>query len=184
MPILPDRENTLRDCIREGVGQKLWAVAIGDTETNVYRTLIQTIEEFDRLGALFDGSASMIKGDLLELVREEQHPRSAEDGEQDDGLEQPPPETSTEQTGEQGRLIPRPTKRLTRIKLSVRDLSVAKTSNLQPYLFRVLQEQDAGAEVSVTIEVSSDAGISEEALNQRIVEGFSQLGIAVEWQEG
>ena len=184
LPILPDRENTLRDCIREGVGQKLWAVAIGDTETNVYRTLIQTIEEFDSLGALFDGSASMIKGDLLELIREEQHPRSAEDGEQDDGLEQPPPETSTEQTGEQGRLIPRPTKRLTRIKLSVRDLSVAKTSNLQPYLFRVLQEQDAGAEVSVTIEVSSDAGISEEALNQRIVEGFSQLGIAVEWQEG
>ena len=37
--------------------------------------------------------------------------------------------------------------------------------------------------MNVTIEVSSDAGISEEALNQRIVEGFSQLGIAVEWQE-
>ena len=67
LPILPDRENTLRDCIREGVGQKLWAVAIGDTETNVYRTLIETIEEFDSLGALFDGSASIGQGRLARI---------------------------------------------------------------------------------------------------------------------
>ena len=74
LPILPDREKTLRDCLREGVGQKLWAVAIGDAETNVYRRLIETTEEFDGLNALFDGSASLVKGDLLELIREELHP--------------------------------------------------------------------------------------------------------------
>ena len=185
LPILPDRENTLRDCLREGVGQKLWAVVIGDAETNVYRSLIETAEEFDSLSSLFDGSASLVKGDLLYLVREEvrpgDHPTDA--GGQDGDSEPPQPDTGKEQSEGQGTPIPRPAKRLARVKLSVRDLSVAKTSNLQPYLFRVLQEQDAGAEVSVTIEVSSEAGISEEALNQRIVEGFNQLGITVEWGE-
>ena len=122
---------------------------------------------------------------MLYLVREELSPedRPTDDSEQAGGSEQPRTDTGTEQSDEQGLLIPRPARRLARVKLRVRDLSVAKTGNLQPYLFRVLQEQDAGAEVNVTIEVSSDAGISEEALNQRIVEGFSQLGIAVEWQE-
>ena len=38
--------------------------------------------------------------------------------------------------------------------------------------------------MNVTIEISSDAGISEEVLNRRIVEGFSQIRIALEWQEG
>ena len=75
-------------------------------------------------------------------------------------------------------------KRLTRVKLDVHDLAVAKTNNLQPYLFKVLQEQDAGAEVSVTIEVTSDAGIPQDVLDQRIVEAFDQLGIAVRWREG
>ena len=181
LPILPDRENTLRDCLREGVGQKLWAVAIGDAKTNVYRSLIETTEEFDGISALFDGSASLVKGDLLELIREELHPVTGSssdetqlqlDGQTLDSegakqIKEGPTPAST---------IPAPHKRLTRVKLSVRDLSVAKTSNLQPYLFRVLQEQDAGAEMNVTIEVSSDAGISEEALNERIVEGFQPAG--------
>lgn len=56
---------------------------------------------------------------------------------------------------------------------------VAKTSNLQPYLFRVLQEQDAGAELTIAIEATSGAGISTEALEKRIVEAFEQLGIDV-----
>ena len=185
LPILPDRENTLRDCLREGIRQKLWAVAIGDAKTNVYQSLIETTEEFDGLNALFDGSASLIRGDLLYLVREELRPgdRPTDDGGQESDSEPPQPDTGKEQSEEQGPPIPRPVKRLARVKLSVRDLSVGKTSNLQPYLFRVLQEQDAGAEVNVTIEVSSDAGISEEALDHRIVEGFGQLGISVEWQE-
>ena len=188
LPILPDREKALGDCLREGVGQKLWAVAIGDAETNVYRSLVETTEAFDVISNLFDGSASLVKGDLLDLIREELHPgtgsSSDETRPQLDG--QPRDSEGAEQIKEGPTpppTIPAPHKRLTRVKVSVRDLSVAKTSNLQPYLFRVLQEQDAGAEMNVTIEVSSDAGISEEALNQRIVEGFNQLGIAVEWQE-
>ena len=64
------------------------------------------------------------------------------------------------------------------------DVPIAKTSNLQPYLFRVLQEQDAGAELVVTIEVKSGAGIPEDVLEKRIVEGFEQLGVSVEWEEG
>ena len=185
LPILPDREKTLRNCLREGVGQKLWAVAIGDAETNKYRSLSVTTEEFDGIGALFDGSAWLVKGTLLDLIREQlgSGDRSTDGSGQEGSSERPGTGTSTKQSREQKPSIPLPAKRFARVKLSVSDLSVAKTSNLQPYLFRVLQEQDAGAEVSVTIEVSSDAGISEEALNQRIVEGFSQLGIAVEWQE-
>ena len=30
LPILPNREETLRDCIRDGVSTGLWAIAIGD----------------------------------------------------------------------------------------------------------------------------------------------------------
>ena len=185
LPILPDRELALRDCLREGVGQKLWAVAIGDAETNVYRSLIETTEEFDGISTLFDGSALLVKGDLLYLIREELRPGEVqtEEREQVDDSAPPQIDNGEEQSGEQGTLIPRPVKRLARVKLSVRDLSIAQTSNLQPYLFKVLQNQDAGAELNVTIQVSSDAGISEEALNQLIVEGFGQLGIAVEWQE-
>ena len=70
------------------------------------------------------------------------------------------------------------------MRLNLRDLAVGKTNNLQPYLFRVLQDQDAGAELTVTIEVSSDAGIPEEVLNRRIVEGLEQLDINIGWEEG
>ena len=70
------------------------------------------------------------------------------------------------------------------MRLRLEDLPIAKTSNLQPYLFRVLQEQDAGTELEVTIVVKSGAGIPEDVLEQRIVEGFEQLGVSVEWEEG
>lgn len=46
----------------------------------------------------------------------------------------------------------------------------------------MLQEQDPAAEVTVTIEVQSGAGISEEAIEKRIVEGFDQLGITLRWE--
>ena len=81
-------------------------------------------------------------------------------------------------------MIPPPAKRLTRVRLNINNLDVSKTGNLQPYLFKLLQEQDAGARVNVTIEVSSTSGISQDILNQRIVEGFDQLGIEVKWEEG
>ena len=47
---------------------------------------------------------------------------------------------------------------------------------------KVLQEQDPLAELSLIIDVSSGAGVSEEALERRIVEGLEQLGIAVTWE--
>ena len=191
LPILPDREDTLRTCIREGVSRKLWGVAIGDSATSSYRELIETPDELDRLGTLFDGSASLVKGDMLQLVRDELRPKAGPEPESGDGKTER--ESGSEGEYEKGQVlsggtieeerIPTP-KRLTRVKLDVHGLAVAKTNNLQPYLFKVLQEQDAGAEVSVTIEVTSDAGISQDVLDQRIVEAFDQLGIAVRWEEG
>ena len=66
--------------------------------------------------------------------------------------------------------------------LSLQDLDVTKTTNLQPYLFRVLQDQDALAAINISIEVTSGAGIPEDVLEGRIVEGLSQLGIEVRWE--
>ena len=184
LPILPIREQTLRDCIREGIAQNLWAVAIGDNRTMTYLQLIDSADALDQLGALFDGSASLVAGDLLVLIREElggaaetSPPGSDESkpvpGGTEEGVREkrPPPD------------IPSP-KRFNRVRLSVSDLAVAKTNNLQPYLFKFIQEQDAGAEINVSIEVSSSAGISQETLEWRIVEGLDQLGITVTWEEG
>ena len=188
LPILPDREKTLRDCLREGVGQKLWAVAIGDTDTDTYQKLIETTDEFDLLNSLFDGSASLVKGDRLSTIRLELggEAESADLGEEQSGSGEPEGTsggTDPKGKGSQPDLIPPPSRRLARIRLAVNGLSIGRTTNLQPYLFKVIQDQDAGAELNLTIEVTSDAGISEESLNQRIVEGFSQLGIDVDWQE-
>ncbi len=187
LPILPNREETIRDCIREGVSQQLWAVAVGDVATSKYQELIEKPEGVDNLTTLFDGSASLVKGDMLQLIREELHPRGPERG--DDEAESENGQAKIEEHDDTGRkiidpVIPAPAKRLTRIRLNVDDLAVAKTNNLQPYLFRVLQEQDAGAEVSMTIEVTSNAGISQDVLDQRIVEAFDQLGISIKWNEG
>ena len=187
LPILPDREETLRACIREGVSQGLWTVAIGDVSTNKYRELVEKPEGVDELTTLFDGSASLVKGDMLQLIREELKPEEPE--RKEDETEGESGQRKDEEHGDPGsktsdHVIPPPPKRLTRVRLDVDDLAVAKTNNLQPYLFKVLQEQDAGAEVSVTIEVSSDAGIPESILEERIVEAFDQLGISVKWKEG
>ena len=184
LPILPNREETLRACIREGVSQKLWAVAIGDATTSKYQALIEKPEGVDGVSTLFDGSASLVKGDMLQLVREELHPEEPERGEDEGEGEEGQTEEHGKTTGKiSDQLIPAPPKRLRRVRLDVDDLAVAKTNNLQPYLFKVLQEQDAVAELSVTIEVTSDAGISQDVLNQRIVEAFEQLGISVRWTE-
>jgi hypothetical protein len=49
-------------------------------------------------------------------------------------------------------------------------------------LFKALADQDPAAQIDLTIDVSSNAGISDESLNKRIVEGLEQLGIDVEWR--
>jgi len=66
----------------------------------------------------------------------------------------------------------------------LQDLPIAKTSNLQPCLFHVLQEVDAGAELVFTIEVKTGAGIPEDVLEQRIVQDLEQLQILVEVEVG
>ena len=182
LPILPSREDTLRACIREGVSQKLWAVAIGDMVTSTYQDLIETSDALDKFGTLFDGSASLVKGELLELIREQLYPETTPVP--PDEPEVKPVDLDKRTLRETEPVIPAPAKRLARVRLNVNHLAVAKTNNLQPYLFKVLQEQDAGAEVNLTIEVSSGAGIPQDVLDQRVVEAFDQLGIEVRWQEG
>ena len=190
LPILPNREETLLASIREGIGQGLWGVAIGEMSSFTFQDLIETPADLDKFGTLFDGSASLVKGALLDLVREEVRPTPPEepDTREDDSptpvadaIHDPHPEWPPIPPTP---VIPPPEKRLARVRLNLQDLAVAKTNNLQPYLFRVLQEQDAGAEINITIDVSSAAGISEDVLNARIVEAFDQLGISIDWQEG
>lgn len=181
LPILPQRDESLRACIREGIKDKLWAVAIGDNETGKYVQLVETSEELDTVSSLFDGSASLVKGDLRDLIRMELGGPP---------VQAPPEPPQAPGSDEKPRVpgappappIPAPAARHTRIRLKLDHLSIAKTSNLQLYLFKVLQEQDAAATLSLIIDATSDAGISEEVLNRRIVEGLEQLGIRVEWE--
>lgn len=184
LPILPKREETLLECIREGVKQGLWAVAIGDCANLKFDRLVENPDQLTAFVNLFDGSACLLKGGLLELVRETLTPGvqppippgpkpAINDGPGVTYAPTPPPP-----------VIPAPTRRLTRLKLRLTGLGVAKTGNLQPYLFKVLQEQDAAAELSMTLEVKSGAGIPVDVLEKRIVEGFEQLGITVQWEEG
>jgi len=78
-----------------------------------------------------------------------------------------------------GGVIPVPTTRLSHIAIRIDALEIGKTGNLQPYLFKVIQEYDAGAEVSLSIEIESDAGIPDDVLKKRIIEGLEMLGIQV-----
>ena len=180
LPILPDRGETLRQCIREGIGQKLWAVAIGDNETSTYRTLIERPEDLDDISELFDGSASLVKGAYWELIREQLHPAGVEptpiiEPKPDDDLEPTPPPP-----GPKPPVITAP-KRHGRVRLRVSNLPVSKTFNLQNYLFKPLQGQDPLATISISIDVISDAGIGEEVLEKSIAEAFDQLGFTLEW---
>ena len=180
LPILPDREATLRACIRDGISTGLWAVAIGDAGENRYQRLVEGVAEFDRLVSLFDGSASLVKGELLDLIRAELRPEPVEPPDPVDPQPQPseprPPEPPSP-------VVTPPARRLKQVRLNVSGLAVGKANNLQPYLFRVLQQQDAGAEVQVSIVVRSEPGIPEDILDGQIVEAFEQLGISVDWEE-
>lgn len=199
LPMLPKRDETLRRCIREGIEQGLWAVAIGDGESQHWTTLIESGMELDGLTTISDGLTWLVKGAYRDLVREELRvPDGANDGRgtydpgdtgarsgDDDGgpsvdetgpaVETPGPSTGTD------RVIARP-KRHGRVRLTLDQLPITKTSNLQPYLFKFVQTDDPFAKVTITIEVESGPGIDEETIERKIVEGFSQLGIAVRWE--
>jgi len=173
LPILPDREATLRHCIREGVANNRWAVAIGDPGVGRYQSLIESTTDLDAVNVLFDGSASLVKGDMRELIREELRPGNNQEPQQVYG--------TGPQGGDVSPQIPPPAKRLTRIRLGISHLPVTKTNNLQQYLFRVLQQEDAVAELDLTIHVTSERGISEDVLTDKILEAFDQLGVSVNW---
>lgn len=179
LPILPQREQTLRACIGEGLKDKLWGIAIGDAKTSSFQKLVEMPEDLDSVVVLFDGSASLVRGELSELIREQL-------GQKREPVEVTP--EGGEEPGEGGgagagtTTIPRPAKRVSHVKIHIDNLGIAKTGNLQPYLFRVLQEQDAGAEVTVVVEVNSAAGIPADVLEKRIAEAFDQLGITVRWE--
>lgn len=178
LPMLPNREETLRACFKEGVKSDLWAVAIGDSASGSYQRLIRQADGLDGFVALFDGSTSLVRGTLVEQIVEQL-------GEKAKAPEETPPDG--EKPGKDGDkdkggstvAIPPPARRLARVKLRIGPMGIAKTSNLQPYVFKVLQEQDVGAEVEVVVEVESGAGISEDVLEKRIVEGLEQLGMRV-----
>ena len=78
--------------------------------------------------------------------------------------------------------VPQPATRHSRVRIRVTDMPVAKSTNLQPYLWKVLQGVDIDTKLSITVEVESAAGVPEDVLNGRIVEGLEQLGIQVEWE--
>ncbi|MFH1485766.1 MAG: DUF499 domain-containing protein [Chloroflexota bacterium] len=183
LPLLPRRRETLRACICEGVDQGLWAVAIGDSKTSEFQKVIERKRELDAIAELFDGSASLLKGDLLGLIREELRAPEEPGAEDKPTIERQKGAVNGTGKGTEGAtIIPPPPRRLLKAKLHLNGLPVAKTSNLQPYLFRVIQEQDAGAEITLTIEVNSGAGIPTDILDKRIVEGLEQLGIDVKWE--
>ena len=131
-------------------------MAVGDNATSTYQTLIEAADSLDQLTTLFDSSASLFKDELLDLIREQVAPTQEP---VPDIIEPTEDEPEKKPQGRGTGVIPSPSKRLTKIRLRLEDLPIATTSNLQPYLFRVLQEQDAGAEPEVTIEVISGTGI-------------------------
>ena len=150
-----------------------------------YQRLVEGVAEFDELTSVFDGSASLVKGELRGLIREELGLGSDDDEPitDPDEAEQHSGGGQGEQDGGQGKLaIPAPAPRLRQVRLTISDLAVAKANNLQPYLFRVLQQQDAGAEVQLSILVRSEPGIPEDILDRQIVEAFEQLGVSVSWE--
>ena len=196
LPIIPDRDQALRTCIREGLSLRSWAVAIGDGTTDKYQKLIERPEELDDIVSLFDGSACLVRGELLDLIRMELAPSTATQTAEDEPAVPSPGASgpyapgagahAIEETKTNGPLVPAAIpapKRYARIKLRIDDLKVGKAGNLQQYLFRVLQEQDAAAELDLTIEVSSAAvGITSDVLDDRIVQGLEMLGISVSWE--
>jgi hypothetical protein len=185
LPILPNRDLTLREAIADGVAQKLWAVAIGDGTTDHYTSLLQSAAEVTHIPNLFDGSVWLVRGAYLDLIKEHlagsdepDRPLPPTPDREGDGGHSRPSQSSTDIPPV---VIPK-LERYSGLTLQLDELKIGKTSNLQPYLFKPLAEQDAGAEISITIHVKSLPGISQELLNKRIVEGLEQLGIHVTWK--
>ncbi len=134
LPILLKPDETLRACIAEGLTRtpRFWAVAIGDASHDRYRQLIERPDELSMVVDLFDGSASLVRGAFLDLIREALKPATPDD----DGGPGPGPQPGG--TGGDGArdggggkppVIVRP-KHYTQVRLRLGDLNIAKTSHL------------------------------------------------------
>lgn len=135
---------------------------------------------------LFDGASFLVRGELRDLIREQLGPAQPEaevevavGGEQERQMQRDEGEGPTPPPAR-----PLPVKRYMRVRLTVPAMPVVKIPNLQPYLWKVLQEADAGSTLAISVDVECPAGLSEDVLEKRIVEGFDQLGITVTWQSG
>lgn len=183
LPILPDRERTLRDCIRDGLTNKTWAVVYGNKDASTFRKLVEKPAELDAMPALFDGTSFLVRGQLLQLIREELAPKGE--------TATPAPEPGREPEAESGTLAEAPArgpatpqiaKRHARVRVRLPALDVAKSQNLQPYLWKVIQATDASSKLSLSVDITCPAGISEDVLRGQIVEAFEMLNIPIEWE--
>lgn len=138
------------------------------------------------MAELFDGASFLVRGELRDLIREQlasAQPKTEVEVPVGGEQERQPPHDEGEGTTPPT-VGPLPVKRYLRVRLTVPAMPVVKTPNLQPYLWKVLQEADAGSTLAISVDVECPAGLSEDVLEKRIVEGFDQLGITVTWQSG
>lgn len=146
-----------------------------------------------------DGSASLDRGTMWELVREQlstpvggETDGPGEGDSREDGAgtataittgttEPTPGDTPTGAGIGTNEPVIKPAQRYRNVSLQVPQLPITKTNNLQPYLFKVLQEKDPNAKVTVTVNLTTESGIDDETITNRIVEGLDMLNIQVDW---
>jgi hypothetical protein len=63
-------------------------------------------------------------------------------------------------------------------------LSGSRRRTYSPTSGKSSRKPTRGTTLSLSIEVVCPPGVPEDTLEKRIVEGFEQLGIAVQWEQG
>lgn len=182
LPILPDREGVLRQCIREGIEKDLWSAVYGDKSTGTYRQLIESRGDFDALVSPFDGATFLVRGTMRDILREQLGQKTSSEP-----VRYPEPgATPPTSSGDTGGGVVQPgitvSKRHSRIRLRVSDLPITKSMQLQPYLWKFIQEVDATSKVGLTIDVDCPAGIGEDVLRDKIQQSFEMLGLSLDWE--
>lgn len=181
LPILPDREATLRRCIREGIDKDLWSAVYGDKGTGTYRQLIEDRAVFDALVNPFDGATFLVRGTMRDILREQLGAKPGTAPIPEPG----PGPLPTDGKGSGATPVPPVidiAKRHARVRFRVADLPITKTMQLQPYLWKFIQEVDATSKVGLTIDVDCPAGIGEDVLRDKIQQSFEMLGLSIDWE--
>lgn len=179
LPILPDREGVLRQCIREGIEKDLWSAVYGDKSTSTYRQLIENKPDFDALVNPFDGATFLVRGAMRDILREQL-------GKKPEISSRPGPEPAPE-PGSPPVAPPEPppigpTHRYSRVRMRVTNLPITKSMQLQPYLWKFIQDVDATSTLGLTIDVECPAGLGEDVLRDKIQQSFEMLGLSVDWE--